>query len=94
MTEPIYQPRKPAETYEGKLCRTCGSTLRYRSSFECIVCSKASKKHITNHQVEKRITKRTRKNMNLRSTVEHIVCVEMLKQELIKNKFLFQLIAK
>jgi len=40
MTEPIYQPRKPAETYEGKPCRKCNGTTRYVSNKKCIDCVK------------------------------------------------------
>lgn len=38
---PLNQPRKPAETYEGKPCRKCSGTLRYSSTTQCVVCIKA-----------------------------------------------------
>jgi len=39
MTEPIYQPRKPAETHHGKPCYKCGGTIRYKNR-KCVACSK------------------------------------------------------
>ena len=39
MSEPIYQPRKPAETFEGKSCRKCAGTVRYQSNKICVTCS-------------------------------------------------------
>jgi hypothetical protein len=37
MSETIYYPRKPAETYD-KLCVECGNTKRYVSNDQCVFC--------------------------------------------------------
>lgn len=34
---PLGRPRT-AKTYEGKPCRTCGSTIRYASTYNCVNC--------------------------------------------------------
>jgi len=35
-------PRKPAPTFEGKPCKVCGSTTRYKSSTHaCVACAQA-----------------------------------------------------
>jgi len=34
-------PRKPAPNFEGKPCKVCGSTTRYRSNNACVACARA-----------------------------------------------------
>ena len=52
MTEPIYQPRKPAETFEGKPCRKCGGIFRYRSNGNCVACQKTHRKNNRDKRLE------------------------------------------
>jgi len=34
-------PRKPAPSVEGKPCRVCGSSTRYKSNNKCVACARA-----------------------------------------------------
>ena len=34
-------PRKPAPTIQGKPCKVCGSTVRYKSNAVCVACAQA-----------------------------------------------------
>lgn len=39
-----YQPKKAADSFQGKICRACGTTVRYVSNRQCMYCKKTKGK--------------------------------------------------